>query len=55
MSRKKSRGRDSNFIVCPKSKNLSRRHVDVCRTCRGSKKCKAYQEYLQPLLPLRFH
>jgi hypothetical protein len=54
MGRKKKNDGESGFISCPKSKNLSRKHVQVCRTCKSHKKCKAYQEYLQPLLPLRF-
>ncbi len=42
---------DTKFIACPKYKNLPKKHVAVCRSCKWNMRCRAYQEYWQPVLP----
>ena len=42
------------YIVCYKSKGQSKKHVAVCKRCRYKKRCRAYQLYWQPELPLTF-
>ncbi len=41
-----------DYIACPYKKGHPRKHIAVCRNCRHRSRCKAYQEYIQPSLPL---
>ncbi len=54
MGKAKIKDIETKFIVCSRYKNIPRKHVEVCRRCRWNGKCGAYQEYLQPYLPLHF-
>lgn len=40
------------YIACPHKKGRPRKHIAVCRKCRHRLRCQAYQEYVQPSLPL---
>lgn len=44
----------SKFILCPRDKGMSKRHVDICAKCRWKKRCRAYKTYVQPYLPMAF-
>lgn len=43
------------YIICPKYKNQPKKSVLVCRKCRWGNRCRAYQAYRQPELPLCFN
>lgn len=41
-----------DYIICPHKKGQPRKHIAVCRECRYKARCKAYQAYIQPPLPI---
>jgi hypothetical protein len=43
-----------SYITCPNKKGLPKKHIAVCRECNRKKRCKPYQDYIQPsLFPFR--
>ncbi|MFW5902035.1 MAG: hypothetical protein ACOCTS_03230 [Thermodesulfobacteriota bacterium] len=44
--------KERHYITCPYKKGQPRKHIAVCRKCRHRSRCRAYQEYVQPSLPL---
>ncbi|MFO7839634.1 MAG: hypothetical protein R6X08_09075 [Desulfosalsimonadaceae bacterium] len=43
------------YIACPYKKGQPRKHIAVCRKCRYQSRCSAYQDCIQPPLPLGWH
>jgi hypothetical protein len=35
------------YLTCTKNKSLQRKHVEVCKRCKSSSRCKPYLEYRQ--------
>jgi hypothetical protein len=41
---------DPIYIICPKTRSLSRKNIDVCAQCKDRAECDEYQKYIQPEL-----
>lgn len=39
------------YVTCAKYKNLPKKHVDVCKSCKWNSNCDAYNSYIAPYLP----
>ncbi len=40
------------YLTCIRKKGHPKKHITVCHKCRWRGKCKPYQQYRQPGLPL---
>lgn len=45
---------NSPYVVCP-MKGRPQKGVEGCRKCRYRKKCRSFQLWIQPELPLKFN
>jgi len=50
----KLKDKETQYLFCPRYKNLPRKHTEVCRHCRWNRDCEVYQTYCQPYLTLPF-
>jgi len=40
-----------NSFSAPSTKTIRKRDLALCQECEANRRCKAYQEYIQPRLP----